>query len=54
MANNRKQKQETKHLHIMIPSEMHDKLNDHAIEDNMPVSMLVRLWISEKLKRLEK
>ncbi len=54
MSNNRKTKTEMKHLHIMVTPEMHDKLNHYANSDGMPVSMLVRMWISERLKRLEK
>jgi hypothetical protein len=49
-----KTKTEMKHLHIMVTPDMHDKLNNYASADGMPVSILVRMWITEKLKRLEK
>ena len=45
-----KNKQEMKHLHIMITPEMQESLAKRAAKTGMPVSMMVRLWLAEKLK----
>ena len=45
-----KNKSEMKHLHIMINPEMQERLAKRAAKANMPVSILVRLWLAEKLK----
>ena len=45
-----KNKSGSKHLNVLITPEMHDRLNRRAEKANMPVSILVRLWLAEKLK----
>ena len=45
-----KNKSEMKHLHIMITPEMQERLARRAERASMPVSIMVRLWLAEKLK----
>ena len=45
-----KNKSELKHLHVMITTEMQERLMHRAEKLQMPVSILIRLWLAEKLK----